>query len=197
MEMSQAVVHEAVGLGSAGTLGGRARPSVLAARDARRGLSFADHMTLVLIGLVVVLVSLPRLRRFALRENETDAARMLRVLWTESEAQGVSLHPGILGALFGPGTGLQNRSEDVEVLEDGRLRRHGYLFDVVESPAGEANIAAWPWEYGRTGLGAFSISASRGVIANENASGLMSGPLRAPDGMELAAARGWRALPRF
>jgi hypothetical protein len=194
MQMSQAVVHEAV---SVETLGGRARPALFAVRDARRGLSFADHATLVLIGLVVVLVSLPRLRRFALRENESDAARMLRVLWTEAEVQGVSLHPGILGALFGPGTGLQNRSEDVELLEDGRLCRHGYLFDVVESAGGETFISAWPWEYGRTGLGAFAIGASGGVLAHENANGGLSGPLRAPSGTELADTRGWRTMSRF
>jgi hypothetical protein len=194
MEMSQAVVHEAV---PAGALGGRSRSPAIAAHEVRRGLSFADHMTLVLIGLVVVLVSLPRLRRFALRENESDAARMLRALWTESEAQGVSLHPGILGALFGPGTGLQNRAEDVELLDDGRLRRHGYLFDVVETPGGDTYISAWPWEYGRTGLGAFSISASRGVLATENANGILSGPFRPPTSAELAAARSWRPLARF
>jgi hypothetical protein len=146
---------------------------------------------------VVVLVSLPRLRRFALRENESDAARMLRVLWTEAEVQGVSLHPGILGALFGPGTGLQNRSEDVELLEDGRLCRHGYLFDVVESAGGETFISAWPWEYGRTGLGAFAIGASGAVLAHENANGGLSGPLRAPSGTELADTRGWRTMSRF
>jgi hypothetical protein len=168
-------------------------------REATResGLSRRDQAMLFLIGLVVVLVSLPRLRRFALRENETDAARMLRVLWSEAEAQGVRLHPGVLGALFGPGTGLQNRSEDVELLDDGRLRRHGYLFDVVEDVRGRAFIGAWPWEHGRTGLGAFSIDAERGLIGCENKDGFFSGEDRPPTCADLADAHGWRGLPQL
>jgi len=164
---------------------------------AQRGLSFTDHLTLFLIGLVVVLVSLPRLRRFALRENETDAAHMLRILWNEAETQGVTLHPGVLGALFGPGTGLQNRSEDLEVLDDGRLRRHGYLFDVIETARGETFISAWPWEYGRTGLGAYSISGERGLLGHENGDGVFSGEQRPPSSAELVEARTWRSMARF
>jgi hypothetical protein len=167
------------------------------ADSASHGLSFSDHATLFLIGLVVVLVSLPRLRRFALRENETDAAHMLRVLWSEAETQGVTLHPGVLGALFGPGTGLQNRSEDVEVIDGGRLRRHGYLFEVFESPRGETYIGAWPWDYGRTGLGAYSISGEHGLLGCENSSGIFSGESRPPTGAELAGRRDWLAMARF
>jgi hypothetical protein len=173
-----------------------ALPARAHARAAQRGLSRRDQWMLFLIGLVVVLVSLPRLRRFALRENETDAARMLRVLWSEAETQGVRLHPGVLGALFGPGTGLQNRSEDVELLDDGRLRRHGYLFDVVEDARGRTFIGAWPWEHGRTGLGAFSID-ERGLVGCVNEAGTFSGPARPPTCADLENARGWRALPQL
>ena len=163
----------------------------------RPGLSLADHVTLFLIGLVVVLVSLPRLRRCALHENETDAANMLRVLWAEAETQGVTLHAGVLGALFGPGTGLQNRSEDVELLEDGRLRRHGYLFDVIESPRGETFIGAWPWEHGRTGLGAYSIDAQHGLVGHANPAGFFSGPARPPSPTDLADGKAWRPIARL
>jgi hypothetical protein len=188
---SHAVADETIDAGSA------ARSSTPVARAAPHGLSLSDHVTLFLIGLVVILVSLPRLRRFALRENETDAAHMLRVLWNESESQAVTLHPGVLGALFGPGTGLQNRSEDVEVLDDGRLRRHGYLFDVIETSRGGIFIGAWPWEYGRTGIGAFSIGGERGLCGNENVEGSFSGPDRPPSSAELADDRAWRSMSRF
>lgn len=177
---------------------GSSRPIAGGAAQAQsRGLSLSDHLTLFLIGLVVLLVSLPRLRRFALRENETDAAHMVRVLWTEAEAQGVRLHPGVLGALFGPGTGLQNRSEDVELLDDGRLRRHGYLFDVIETPRGETFIGAWPWEHGRTGLGAYSIGDRGDLLGHRNQDGIFSGPARPPSAAELLDPRAWRPLPRF
>jgi hypothetical protein len=171
--------------------------AVATARTHRPGLALADHVTLFLIGLVVVLVSLPRLRRFALRENETDAASMLHVLWTEAESQGVTLHPGVLGALFGPGTGLQNRSEDVELLGDGRLRRHGYLFDVIEGPRGGVFISAWPWEHGRTGLGVYCIDAQHGLVGYENQTGCFSGPARPPSPADLAVGRAWRPILRL
>jgi hypothetical protein len=175
-------------------VGGSERVAERASVTKAKGLSLSDHLMLFLIGLVVVLVSLPRLRRFALRENETDAAHMLRVLWNEAETQGVTLHPGVLGALFGPGTGLQNRSEDVELLDDGRLRRHGYLF---ETSHGRTFIGAWPWEHGRTGLGAFSISSERGVLGHENQDGTFSGPAHPPEGGDLLDDRAWRTMARF
>src|SRR5258708_37150946 len=78
----------------------QAGPEAKSAPVVRSGLSFGDGAVLGLVALVVVLVSLPRLRRFALRENETDAIRALRILALDGVAHADVLAGGNLGALL-------------------------------------------------------------------------------------------------
>jgi len=164
-----------------------------------RGLSFADNLTLLAIGLVVVLVSLPRLRGFAVRENEQDAIDALALLAADARVESEVLLAGGLGALLASSTRHQSRLDDVELIDGGRLRRHGYLFDAVESAPGAWVLRAWPWEHGRTGLGAF-VASDAAVLGHPNAGGRFSGPASPPSGPRAdaeAAPAGWRVVRRY
>lgn len=165
--------------------------------EARRALSFVDHLTLLLIGLVVVLVSLPRLRRFALHENEIDAIRTLRVLGIDAVDHPDALTTGDLGALLAASATHQVRLEDVELLAGGRLRRHGYLFDALRVPSGSWVLRAWPWQHGRTGLGAFALGPGVDLLGTQNTAGRYSGPERPPPAPAQAGAEPWLALRKL
>jgi len=163
-----------------------------------RGMSWIDRLTLAAIGVVVVVVTLPVLRGFGLRENELDALRMLRALAAEpAPAAGLaaSNRPASLTDLAASDLVLRKRLEDLESLPDGRLRRHGYLFDVLHLAPGEPMLRAWPWEHARTGRGAFVWSPSRGVLGNRNTDGRFSGAGSAPEPEDVAAG-GWVPMPR-
>lgn len=166
-----------------------------------RSLSWIDRLTLAAIGVVVVVVTLPVLRGFGLRENERDALRMLRVLAAEP-ARGLeaSAVPGTaqasLAALAATDRVLQKRLEDLEMLPDGRLRRHGYLFDVSTLGPGEPMLRAWPWEHAQTGRGAFVWTPRRGILGYGNSEGRFSGPDGAPEAADVLAGDGWVAMPR-
>jgi len=173
-------------------------PSVpfLRARS-RGGLSAVDYLTLFLIGLVVVLVSLPRLRRFALRENELDAIAMLADLGQDMTEFGEGLSTGGIGALLAANPRHEDRFEDIEVLPGGLLRRHGYLFDAQELRPGQWVLRGWPWGYGHTGLGSFVFSPAEGLIGNANTNGVSDGPSRPPNSDEAHRGQsGWCALRR-
>jgi hypothetical protein len=159
-----------------------------------RGLTWIDRLTLVAIALVVVLVTLPVLRRFGVRENERDALRMLRILSAEP-ASGGRRGATTLADLAAVDTTLARRLEDLERLDDGRLRRHGYLFDVAQLRSGEPVLLAWPWEHGQTGLGAFAWTPRRGVIGHANRDGRYSGPEAAIEPGDLLAGE-WVGMPR-
>src|SRR5689334_4788451 len=164
---------------------------------ARTGLSAVDYLTLFLIGLVVVLVSLPRLRRFALRENELDAMALLQDLGRDMSEFGEGLPASGIVGLLASNPRHEDRFEDLEMLPGGLLRRHGYLFDAQESAPGQWVLRAWPWGYGHTGLGSFVFSPGEGLIGNENTGGLYDGPGRPPDPDEAHTGRaGWCALRR-
>jgi hypothetical protein len=161
-------------------------PAPEAAKPRRRSL--VDLAVLFLIGVVVVLVSLPRLRRFALRENEIDAIRAVRTLAEEALANAETGAPGNLAALFAATTGRRARLEDVEALPDGRLRRHGYVFDWIEGEEGGSAIVAWPWEHGRTGLAVFASEPGGPLLGLSNADGRYSGPQHPPPAPPHASA---------
>jgi hypothetical protein len=184
------------------------------AADARvaaraRGLSWIDRLTLGAIGLVVVVVTLPVLRGFGLRENENDAMRMLRVLAAEPlapesalPAYGAVARASAWGGAQAPlshlaaqDRGIQRRLEDLETLPDGRLRRHGYLFDVVAAGPGEPMLRAWPWEHGQTGRSAFVWTPRHGILGFRNTDGRFSGPDAAPTAADVRAG-GWVSMPR-
>ncbi len=172
-----------------------AQPASSERTTTRGGLTAVDYMTLFLIGLVVVLVSLPRLRRFALRENELDAIALLESLGGDMSEQAESLPAGGIAALLASSPRHENRFEDLELLAGGELRRHGYVFDAIEIGPGEWALRGWPWEHGHTGLGAFVYSPARGLFGNPNTRGSWDGPGRAPDAIQaLSEGTGWRVL---
>lgn len=168
----------------------RAAPAV----KRRFSLSLADAGTLCAIGVVVVLVSLPKLHAFAVRENEYDALRALRLLASDAVAHGGALRAGGLGALLATNDSHRVRLEDVELCADGRLRRHGYLFDAVETTPGAWVLRAWPWEYPHTGLGAFQTRPGGAVLGWVNADGAFSGPAAPPPALLDAEQAGWQPM---
>jgi hypothetical protein len=169
----------------------------------RRGLSAGGAATLAAIASVLVLVSLPRLRGFALHENEQDALETTRLL-ARAVADARSNGAGAAGAARDVAIGaiagappLARQLRDAEVLADGQLlRRHGYLFEVV-APGEGAGLAvrAWPWRHGRTGRIALVGRGDGEVLANSNADGRWSGPLAPPTPPSSGPlAEGWRPL---
>jgi hypothetical protein len=191
---------------TSGASGGAAAvlPEVASSHVAHR-LSWIDRLTLAAIGLVVVVVTLPVLRGFGLRENERDAQRMLRVIAAEP-ARGIdgraayaSSAPGAqlsMADLVGLDRNVQRRLEDLELRSDGRVRRHGYLFDVATLRPGEPMLRAWPWEHAQTGRGAFVWTPQRGLLGHRNADGRFSGPDGAPQASDVLASGEWVTMSR-
>lgn len=173
----------------------------------RRGLAMPDYVTLSAIGVVVLLVSLPKLRAFALRENELDAVTTLRVLQVDATQRSSVMRAGGLGALLASNDTHRVRLDDVELLPEGRLRRHGYLFDAVEAAPRRWVLRAWPWEHAHTGLGAFEaavVETSRReaegettglVLGHANPDGAFSGPGSAPPALLVPPDASWVAMP--
>lgn len=160
-------------------------------RAVRGALHWADAAVLLAVGVVVLLVSLPRLREFALRENESDARALVARLG-ELASQGAP--PSTLAETLERAPLLAQRLEDVAWLEHGALlRRHGYLFELVADGAGP-RICAWPWEHRRTGCMAFRWSAA-GVESHPNDAGAWSGLERRPsESSDARANAAWRPL---
>lgn len=151
-------------------------------------MHWADAAVLAAVAVVVLLVSLPRLREFALRENEADARTLVARLG-ELCAQGAP--PASLGEVLARAPLLAARLEDAEWLGGGAvLRRHGYLFE-LDSSVAQPIIRAWPWEHGRTGCRAFRWRTGA-LEGHPNLAGGWNGlPPSAPD--ELSAAE-WRPV---
>lgn len=151
-------------------------------RGSRSGaLHWADAAVLAAVGLVVLLVSLPRLREFALRENEADARTLVARLGelcsrelSAPDASAQSASPASLSEMLARTPQLAARLEDAEWLEQGALlRRHGYLFELTVHESGAA-LVAWPWEHGRTGCRAFRWKTGA-VEGHPNPAGAWSG----------------------
>ena len=155
-----------------------------------------DALTLGAIAAVVLVVSLPRLRDFALRENEADALRLTGRLADVVRAAEPGVRRADLRELIGLAPALSRQLDDAEFLDDGRcLRRHGYLFAAVAedaAAAGDLWIAAWPWKHGRTGRVAFAWTAELGLVGHPNADGAFSGVAARPPRPDAA----WRRIAR-
>ncbi len=146
-------------------------------------------MTIAGVVLVVLLLSRPRLRDFALSENETDAYRLLErvglacdeVHAGEKTDAGHPTGPTTIGALLDERPDLQRWVQDGELDEDGaRLLHRGYYFDLVEDPDGGSALRAWPQRYGETGWAAFLRTPAGALIGHANDQATWSGPDRAP-----------------
>lgn len=171
----------------------------------RSGLTLLNAVTLGAVVAVVVLISLPRLHAFAVQENEADAAGLVRRLGQELAAGALleQEHGATSGApeVSGPPTplahlvsraGLDARRDDLEWLQDGRvLRRHGYLFELVErGPDGVPWLRAWPWSHGETGRAVFVSTAPGAVLGHPNHAARWSGLSRPPECPQVATADG-------
>ncbi|MBL8857588.1 MAG: hypothetical protein JNL28_03665 [Planctomycetes bacterium] len=168
-------------------------PEVLAASTSVAAPSrLLDRITIAAVVLVVVLVSIPRLRGFALRENELDAMRTLRVLAAQPAPAVPAPGEYGLAALVAHDSSLRRRLDDLEFLPDGRLRRHGYLFDMTRMRPGEPMLRAWPWRHGTTGRGAFVWTPERGLLGTANEDGEFAGLEGAPGAEDVGD--GWLSL---
>jgi hypothetical protein len=159
-----------------------------------RSLPLVDYLTIGAILMVVVLVSIPRLRGFALRANELDAMHMLQALSAQPAPTGHEAMGDDLALLVLRDAGLRRRLEDLECLDDGRLRRHGYLFDMTMLRPGEPMLRAWPWTHGQTGRGAFVWTPQRGLLGFANTDGRFSGSDHPPLSEDIGPA--WVHIPR-
>jgi hypothetical protein len=168
--------------------------------ERRRGrLRALDVVTLASVATVVLLVSLPRLRDLALRENESDARRLAErlgaILVSQAGTNGLATRARGARDVVESEPLLARELGDLEYLEGGSLvRRHGYLFDIVTEESGlPLAVRAWPCVVGRSGERAFVWSAERGLLAHPNRgrwSGAASRPPAAP--AELGLDPGWR-----
>ena len=164
------------------------RPS-WSARSGR--LPAVDVLTLAAVLVVVLLVSLPCLRDFAVRENERDAQALLPVLveLVNGQVRAAELEPDLAG-LVAATPALADELRDAHPGEHGgTLRHHGYVFSAgAAGPGGERDVLAWPLDRGRTGVRAFACRPGGGLWLHANRDGRWSGP-RGPE--RLSAAEGW------
>lgn len=138
-------------------------------------MRLSDVAVLVAVGVVVLLVSLPRLREFALRENESDARTLVERLGRMIERQKSPATHADIASLLHTDVAFVKQLDDAEFLDGGTLlRRHGYLFDVATT-SGSAVVRAWPWNYRKTGTTAFAWCADSGLVGHRNGDGTWSG----------------------
>jgi hypothetical protein len=161
-----------------------------AARAPRLGVSRFAVAALGLVVAIVVMVSLPRLRDLGLRENAGDAERTVRrvaLLLAPPQAALRSLQQ-----LVASDTILSRSLVDGGWTADGRLRCHGYLFELRAGPASPV-VYAWPWLHGRTGRECFASGNATDMLwCDPNRDGSASGPEQPP--VDLGDSR-WERLP--
>ncbi len=179
--------------------------STPAPRASRAGL--ADRLTLLAVLMVVVLVSLPRLRSFGLHDNETDALQTLLGLGKAVQAaEMLEVRPALLDLAAADETlaatvrgarRLDASANSAELLSGDRFLLHGYVFQWQVSD-GQSVLLAWPWNVGSTGRGVFAWTGTGMLYGHANRLGLWTGPGAAPTwpstqgGAERAA--NWRRL---
>ncbi len=153
-------------------------------------------VSLAAIGVVVALVSLPSLRGFALRQNQSDALRLVHALAAAVAADPLAGANPSLSGLLERNAALRHRFNDLELVtlpgSGERLRCHGYLFDLAPASSGWT-ARAWPWSHGRTGRAAFVVTPSGRLFGHANATPRWSGPDRPPP-PPWSAEAGWIPL---
>jgi hypothetical protein len=139
-------------------------------------------LALVAIAVIVALVSMPRLRELGMRENARDAERISKLLGEALASQSVAggePAPALKG-LIERDHGLARALADAEWMADGRMRCHGYLYELL-TESGQGWVSAWPWSWSRTGREAFLWDTRTGRgFRHENDGGLYSGPGAGP-----------------
>ena len=165
------------------------------------GLTLSGGLSLLSVVAVLVVVSVPRLRTLALRENEADARSTAQLL-----ARSLSTLPAGEGRVptVGECASRPVALADTELLEGGTLlRRHGYLFEVTRLPAPLApsrstapsrlGLRAWPWAHGQTGVVALVVAADGTTWEHANEPRRWDG--LAARAEALTDDEGWRADP--
>ncbi len=167
-------------------------------RARRPGRGWLDVLTLAGVALVVLWLSRPRLRDFALSENEADAWQLLeRFGLAAGDVEAGERELDTIGDLLVVRPELERWVQDGELREDGALLLHrGYFFDLVEQPDGGPTLRAWPRSYGETGWAAFVRTPAGKLVGHANQDASWSGPEGAP-GVDDArpAGPGWRPVP--
>ena len=152
-----------------------------------------DLVTLVAVGTVVLLVSLPCLRDFAVRENERDALRLLPILCQQVHRP-VHAADSDLGQVLERAPRLIQGLRDAQLQGDGaRLEHHGYVFRLgLPDAEGQRAVLAWPVEHERTGLRSFAALPGGDLLEHANPEGRWSGEL-GPDLHLPELTAGWLA----
>jgi len=176
----------------------------------RVAISFSGGLSLLAVVAVLVVVSVPRLRGLAQRENEADAAGTAQMLARALQVlDAKACHkPGLRELLRLPELSALG---DIELLAGGKvLRRHGYLFEVtclspaITAPCGPAAllcgepdalgsllaIRAWPWALEVTGSASFLVTRTGGRLVFPSSPVSWQGLEAA--GVELTSLAGWR-----
>ena len=147
-----------------------------------------DALVLAAIGVVVLLVSLPRLSDFVVRANEGDARSTLLVLGKAVFAAEHGAPADGVAEIVAASTSLEHQLCDGRPHAAGRVfEHHGYLFERVLDETGTPVLRAWPRESGRTGRAAFTYDSIRGLRQHPNANDTWSGLEAPPDALLEAA----------
>ena len=167
--------------------------SRVATRTSTGTLSRSGLASIGAVVSVVVVVSLPLLRRFALSENQIDALGVVRMLGRAAVVRAADV-PAVIGDLSLDGVGRGRALPRLESLDGGQLLfGNGYLFDLAIGEAGAA-VRAWPLSYGNTGYSAFVYAPDGTLWRSANAPG-WSGTERPPEG-PWAERSGWCEVPQ-
>ena len=143
-------------------------------------------LTLSAVGIVLFLVSVPRVHQFALQDNERDATSSLLIL--SKTVQAAEGDPSAR-QLSLPGTWDQEincRLYDAHAAEGSSIiQRHGYLLELAHRTDGTDFLRAWPTKHGATGRSAYLLDPERGLREHPNTDGAWSGATsQRPDGTE-------------
>jgi hypothetical protein len=175
----------------------RGRPAPPARRAGVARISAAGVASLAAILAVLVFVSIPRLRSLAQQENEADAHGTLELfrgaLPVLAAERPLAARPLSIAELADSET-IAHGLSDGEFLDQGRiLRRHGYLFRVVDvAPLPQRGVLAWPWKHAATGRSAFLLTPAGRILQHANVPRLWDGPEVSTTSVDVS---GWAPLP--
>ena len=138
------------------------------------------------VGVVVFLVSVPRVHQFALQDNERDAISSLLALSGAVHASEGEPRCESLPLQSTWDREMSRRLCDAHQEEKSSLiQRHGYLLELAHHVDGTPFIRAWPSEHGATGRTAYLLDKEQGLIKHANTGGSWSGTeSMRPDGTE-------------
>jgi len=142
---------------------------------------------LLALGLVVFAVSMPRFRDQVVRDNTRGAGNALLLVGEVAKGRG---HRDVASLLAEEVT-LRHRLPDARATSVAdRLLMHGYYLDDALLAGGEAALAAWPIEHGRTGDDAWVIRLSDQALFQHPNEGRWTGEARPLRDVDLT--QGWR-----